>query len=85
MFLCCFVLGNNLSAQSVSDPLATPETVALYKNLFSISKDHTLFGHQDDMAYGVRWKYEDGRSDIKSLTGEYPAVFGWDLGHQVGS
>ena len=81
LFLCCFVLRNKMLAQNVSDPLATPETVALYKNLFTISKNHTLFGHQDDMAYGVEWKYEKGRSDIKSLTGEYPAVFGWDIGH----
>ena len=24
-----------------------------------------MFGHQDDLAYGVGWKYEPGRSDIK--------------------
>ena len=31
-----------------------------------------MFGHQDDLAYGVNWKYEDGRSDIKDVTGDYP-------------
>lgn len=40
-----------------------------------------MFGHQDDLAYGIGWAYEDGRSDVKEVTGEYPAVFGWDLGH----
>ena len=40
-----------------------------------------MFGHQDDLAYGVGWKYEKGRSDIKDVTGDYPAVYGWELGH----
>ena len=38
------------------------------------------FGHQDDPCYGVGWKYESGRSDIREVTGEYPAVYGFDLG-----
>ncbi|MEO6682260.1 MAG: glycosyl hydrolase [Ginsengibacter sp.] len=72
---------DNLHAQKVSDPLASKETVALFNNLYSLSKHSTLFGHQDDMAYGVKWRYKEGKSDIKSLTGEYPAIFGWDIGH----
>ena len=40
-----------------------------------------MFGHQDDPAYGVGWKYETGRSDIKDVTGDYPAVYGFELGH----
>lgn len=40
-----------------------------------------MFGHQDDLAYGVGWKYEPGRSDVKEVTGNYPAVYGWELGH----
>ncbi|KRT17895.1 beta-mannosidase [Pedobacter ginsenosidimutans] len=61
------------------DRKATPETKNLYKNLIRLSGKKVLFGHQDDMAYGVGWKYQEGRSDIKDLTGEYPAVFGWDV------
>lgn len=38
-----------------------------------------MFGHQDDLAYGVNWKYEPGNSDVKTVTGEYPAVYGWDF------
>ncbi len=37
-----------------------------------------MFGHQDDLAYGVGWKYVPGKSDVKDVTGEYPAVYGWD-------
>jgi mannan endo-1,4-beta-mannosidase len=71
---------NSNTKSSLSDKKATPETNILYKNLFELSKKAILFGHQDDLAYGVNWKYEDGRSDVKDVTGDYPAVYGWDLG-----
>lgn len=64
---------------SLSDKKATTETQTLYKNLKKLSKKGFLFGHQDDLAYGVKWKYEDGRSDIKDVAGDYPAVYGWDI------
>jgi hypothetical protein len=60
---------------------ATSETINLYRNLKKIAKTGFMFGHQDDLAYGVGWKYENGRSDIKDVTGDYPAVYGWELGH----
>lgn len=62
------------------DKKATKETVALYKNLFKLRDKGYMFGHQDALAYGVEWKYEEGRSDVKDVTGDYPAVYGWDLG-----
>lgn len=64
-----------------ADKMATRETAALYRNLFKLVQNGFMFGHQDDLAYGVDWKYEDGRSDIKDVTGDYPAVYGWELGH----
>ncbi len=64
---------------SISDKKATSETQILYKNLISTASKSILFGHQDDLAYGVNWKYEPGRSDVKDVTGDYPAVYGWDL------
>lgn len=39
-----------------------------------------LFGHQDDLAYGIGWKYVEGESDVKRVAGDYPALFGWELG-----
>lgn len=68
------------NAQRLGDRLATAETRALYANLNLLSKKHILFGHQDDLAYGVGWKYISGKSDIKDLVNDYPAVYGWDLG-----
>ncbi len=68
-------------SQAQIDPKATPETKNLYVNLKELAKTGTMFGHQEDLAYGVGWKYEDGRSDVRDVAGEYPALFGWDLGY----
>lgn len=64
---------------SLSDKKSTTETQILFKNLAELSTKSILFGHQDDLAYGVNWKYEAGRSDVKDVTGDYPGVYGWDL------
>jgi mannan endo-1,4-beta-mannosidase len=68
------------------DPKGSAETKALYENLKTIGSKGTLFGHQDAPAYGLdantnRWIAEKGRSDIKTLIGEHPALIGFDLGH----
>ena len=63
------------------DKEATKETINLYRNLKKLLNKGFMFGHQDALAYGVGWKYEEGRSDIKDATGDYPAVYGWELGH----
>jgi mannan endo-1,4-beta-mannosidase len=39
-----------------------------------------LFGHQDTYAYGYTWKNVEGNSDVKRVSGDYPAMFGWELG-----
>ncbi|MDP3434764.1 MAG: glycosyl hydrolase, partial [Bacteroidota bacterium] len=38
-------------------------------------------GHQDAFAYGTSWYAEEGRSDVKDVCGDHPAIFGWELGH----
>lgn len=40
-----------------------------------------LFGHQDDLAYGVGWKNVPKASDVRFSCGDYPAVYGWELGN----
>lgn len=62
------------------DHHATRETIALYHNLKKNLDKGFMFGHQDDLAYGVGWKYIDGKSDVHEITGDYPAVYGWELG-----
>ncbi len=61
------------------DEKATRKTRALFHNLRQIASAGVLFGHQDDLAYGVSWKAEEGRSDVRDVCGDYPAVFGWDV------
>jgi len=80
-FLYLMGISGALAQHLPSDKKATPETQRLYSNLQRLAQKGVMFGHQDDLAYGVGWQYEEGRSDVKSVVGEYPAVFGWDLGH----
>lgn len=64
------------------DKKATVETIALFQSLLQITSEKKyLVGHQDALAYGVNWKYEPGRSDVKDLTGDQPALYGWEIGH----
>ena len=64
--------------QKVSKQDTTREK--LIYDLNEIQGKGILFGHQDDLAYGVGWEYIDGESDVKRVTGDYPALFGWELG-----
>lgn len=77
----CFLQTMVAQQELPVDKQATKETKNLYTNLKDLAKQGVMFGHQDDLAYGMGWKYEPGRSDVKEVVGEYPAVFGWDLGH----
>jgi mannan endo-1,4-beta-mannosidase len=79
VLLLFFSLLANLGFSQQADKEATAATKKLYKNLYRLWGKAILFGHQDDLAYGIGWKYQPGRSDIKELTGEYPALFGWDI------
>jgi mannan endo-1,4-beta-mannosidase len=63
------------------DADATPETVALYNKMDSLLNVGIMLGHQDDLAYGHGWYNEPGRSDVHDVTGQYPAVVGWEIGH----
>lgn len=58
----------------------TAETEKLLHNLKAVAEDGFMFGHQDDPLYGVTWEGDSGRSDVRSVTGDYPAVMGFDIG-----
>jgi mannan endo-1,4-beta-mannosidase len=62
------------------DVNANSETKKLYNNLIELKNEGFMFGHQDDLAYGVNWKYENERSDVHDVVNDYPAVYGWDIG-----
>ncbi|GAB5409834.1 MAG: hypothetical protein BalsKO_21990 [Balneolaceae bacterium] len=61
------------------DTNATAETKALLQNLHNIAGEHSLFGHQATLAYGYTWRGDSSRSDVKDVTGSFPALYGWDV------
>lgn len=61
--------------------LAAKQASKLLASMNKIAKSGKyMFGHQDDPVYGHGWKDDENRSDVKSMTGEYPPVMGFDLG-----
>ncbi|MDP4239067.1 MAG: glycosyl hydrolase [Bacteroidota bacterium] len=71
----------NEQSFSPSDPKATKETVEFFSTLEMRIDKGIMLGHQDDLAYGNKWYGESGRSDVKSVCGDYPAIFGWNVGN----
>ncbi len=76
----------SLSLQAQINSQSTETTVILYQNLKKLQGKEILFGHQDALAYGLnkdgsRWIGEKDRSDVKSVSGQHPAVIGYDLGY----
>ena len=64
---------------TLADPAATPETKALYSNLWAIKEKGWIFGHQNDLINGRKWQYTEGGSDTKDVCGDYPGVFAVDV------
>ena len=68
------------------EPVETPAQWLRTKLYHSVKSGKILYGHQDDLCYGHAWKVEDWenddltRSDVKAVTGKYPAVMGFELG-----
>ena len=83
LFVACFFSAAQqpVIQQLPTDKNATRETIALYNNLKRLLHEGIMFGHQDDLAYGYGWQYLPGKSDVKEVTGDYPAVYGFELGH----
>ncbi|WP_373518178.1 glycoside hydrolase family 26 protein [Pricia sp.] len=68
---------------SLTDAQATPETKYLFNRIKEMAKQGYAFGHQDATAYGMGWKNagREYRSDVNDVAGDYPAVYGFDIGH----
>ena len=63
----------------LADSSATKNTVLLFYNLKKLSEKKIIFGHQDATAYGVGWRGESKRSDIKDVINRFPGLYGWDF------
>ncbi|GHT19717.1 mannan endo-1,4-beta-mannosidase [Bacteroidia bacterium] len=58
----------------------SPEAIALRNELQNIAKQGFMFGHHDDLMYGIGWWGDSARSDVQSVCGDYPAIFSFDVG-----
>jgi mannan endo-1,4-beta-mannosidase len=72
------VFQNELKVK-LADSTASKKTVLLFYNLKKLSQKKIIFGHQDATAYGVGWKGERNRSDIKDIINKHPGLYGWDF------
>ena len=52
-------------------------TQELNNKLLGVQGKGIYFGMQDATGYGVGWKNNNDSSDIKKVTGDYPAFAGW--------
>lgn len=64
-----------------SDQKSTSETSDLYNKLIKRSGKGIMVGYQDALAYGIGWKEKDDMCDMYRSSGEYPAIYGWDIGN----
>jgi len=79
LIICFLGFLTQTKAQKPADQKATKETVKLYNKLSSSIEKGIMIGHQDALVYGHSWNVE-GVSDVKQTAGNFPAVFGWELG-----
>ena len=68
---------------TLADKMGSKQTEYLYNRIKEIAKVGYAFGHQDATAYGMGWKNDGNmkKSDVHDVTGDYPAVYGFELGH----
>ncbi|MDR1681861.1 MAG: glycoside hydrolase family 26 protein [Candidatus Symbiothrix sp.] len=81
--LCLACNGSSVSDEAimkVSDEWATASTNHLYASLWELTKKGIMLGHQDDLMFHNVSGESSNDSNIKLICGDYPAVFGWDLG-----
>ena len=74
----CYVF--NSSAQ---DAARSELTQKLYNKLLNVKGEGFFFGMHDATGYGVGWNNDNDRSDIKSVTGDYPAFAGWGADYGI--
>lgn len=65
---------------AVSAMAASTPAQKLMKRIIKLQKKGIMIGHQDDPMYGTTWSWEENRSDVREVTGDYPAIMGFDLG-----
>ena len=64
----------------VTSKVMTEETSELLNKLKDMPDRGYMIGHQDAKLYGTPWEFEDNRSDIRSICGDYPAMIAFEIG-----
>lgn len=64
-----------------TDVAINEPAIKLRSQLKALGTDYIIFGHQDVFSFGENCDTDPYRSDVKDLAGQYPAMFGWELGH----
>ena len=59
------------------------QTQALYDKLLQIKGKGVFFGMKDATGYGVGWDNDNDESDVKKITGDYPALAGWGADYTI--
>ena len=85
---------NASNSDSNKEPVVAPTDVMekkskkaekLLSKLHEVSKRGFAIGHQDATSYGLNWKHLDSpdsiKSDVAKVSGKFPAVYGFDIGH----
>ncbi len=67
----------------VVDARATYATKAVFYNLRAAAGKTISFGQQDATQYGIGWHDQPDRSDLKSVCGSHPALYGRDVAELV--
>lgn len=80
IFISCSDKSSTTSTEQLpSDPQASSATKTQYARMWKLMDKGVMLGHQDALAYGNMWYGKEGQSDVKSVSGDYPAVIGWNL------
>ena len=58
---------------------STYNTSNLFINLKRLSESYVIFGHHHSTFYGIGWRGETDRSDVKDVSGSHPGLIGWDF------
>lgn len=68
-----------LFGKGINNTQVNRMTRLLFHNLRVLAENHILFGSQDPTGYGVGWAGDNERSDIRTITGSYPAIASWSI------
>ena len=77
--ICVFTNATSQNTERIKSEL----TQQLYNKLLNVKGKGVFFGMQDAIGYGVGWNNDNNRSDIESVSGDYPAFAGWGADYGI--